>query len=329
MSRPRRFDAPGLLHHVMNRGIARRTTFETRRDVRYFLALLALEVRARRIEVLAFVILTTHFHLLLRSRTGELACVMQRVTNRYVRYFNRTRKRDGPLFRGRYRAKPVESARYLYVLVRYIDQNAPHARLVSSADRYPWGSAALYASERRPRWLATDYVDRTMGSPTPRDRAVAYARCFGRPLADEERRIVEARLTHAASDDDWDDLVGAAPPKVLAWMLSKARLADGTKPGQPYVSASRVAKLVARERGLYGALAHKSPGVRLPDAWPVLEMGLLRDLAGQTYAEISRRTGCSPNMARRRVEQHANLLRIDEEYARVAARLAGACLEPQ
>lgn len=46
MPRRPRFDAPGLLHHVMNRGIARRRVFETRRDMRYFLALLAVEVRA-------------------------------------------------------------------------------------------------------------------------------------------------------------------------------------------------------------------------------------------------------------------------------------------
>lgn len=67
----RRLDAPGLLHHVMNRMSAHKTVFETRRDVRYFLALLALEVRAGRTEILAFSVLTTHVHLLLHSRTAS------------------------------------------------------------------------------------------------------------------------------------------------------------------------------------------------------------------------------------------------------------------
>ena len=60
--------------------------------------------------LLVFCILTTHFHVIVRSRTGELDRVMQRVQNTYVRYFNRTCRRDGPLFRGRYRAKRVGSA---------------------------------------------------------------------------------------------------------------------------------------------------------------------------------------------------------------------------
>ena len=42
MPRNPRFDEPGCLHHVVNRGIARRTVFETRADERYFLS------RARR-----------------------------------------------------------------------------------------------------------------------------------------------------------------------------------------------------------------------------------------------------------------------------------------
>ena len=54
MPRRPRYDAPGRLHHVMNRGIARRTVFETRADIRYFLALLAREVRAGRLEVLCW-----------------------------------------------------------------------------------------------------------------------------------------------------------------------------------------------------------------------------------------------------------------------------------
>lgn len=326
MPRRRRFDTPGLLHHVMNRGIARRTVFETRRDVRYFLALLALEVRAGRIDILAFAILTTHFHLLLRSRTGELDRVMQRVTNRYVRYFNRTRGRDGPLFRGRYRAKPVRTTPYLHVLIRYIDQNALQARLASTASAYPWGSATLYVRARRPRWLATRFVDQVVGDPHPRHRRAAYARAFGRPLGDEEASLVERRLEHPATADDWDDLVGAAPPRVLAWMRRKARLADGTRPGLPYVTAARVLRHVEEERERRGELICRPSGTRRRDAWPVLRVGLLRDLAGHTHAEISRRTECPPNMAARRVAQHARLLEADECYARLASKIATDCL---
>jgi REP element-mobilizing transposase RayT len=326
MPRRRRFDTPGLLHHVMNRGIARRTVFETRRDVRTFLALLAREVRAGRVEILAFSILTTHFHLLLRSRTGQLDRVMQRVTNCYVRYFNRSRHRDGPLFRGRYRAKPVRTRRYLRILIRYIDQNAPQARLSATGPGYRWGSAALYVRARRPKWLATGYVDGVMGEPEPEDRRRAYAEAFGRPLLEEEAEVVERRLHHAARDDDWDDLVGAAPPRVLDWMRRKARLADGTTPGLPYVGSARVLRIVRDARERRGDLRVRPWGSRRQDGWPILGVGLLRDLTGRTHAELGRRTECSPKVAAHRVQLHARLLEADPGYARVASELAAACL---
>lgn len=72
-------DEPGSWHHVMNRGVARRTVFEHAADVRRFQMLLALEVRVRRIEVHAFAFLATHFHLLLRSVHGELSGCMRRI----------------------------------------------------------------------------------------------------------------------------------------------------------------------------------------------------------------------------------------------------------
>ena len=104
MGRNPRCDGSGSWHNVMNRGIARRMVFERRADVRYFLSRVARAVR--------------------------------RIQNEYVRWFNRCRRRDGPLFRGRFRSKPVDSLIYRYVLVRYLDAAQGRAR-GSDASRSP------------------------------------------------------------------------------------------------------------------------------------------------------------------------------------------------
>ncbi len=158
MPSSRRIDACGMFHHVMNRGLSQRTVFETRRDVRFFLSLLAREVRAGNLRMLAYAILTTHFHLLAQSPRGELSAVMRRVESRYVRYFNRTRDRRGPLFERRFLSKPIGSHSHRLTVLRYIDQNAPEARLVAHASRYPYCSAYHYARARRPKWLDCSYV---------------------------------------------------------------------------------------------------------------------------------------------------------------------------
>ena len=57
--------------------------------MRAFLARLARAARAGRIEVHAYCVLSTHFHLLVKSPRGELSAALQAVQNEYVRWFNR------------------------------------------------------------------------------------------------------------------------------------------------------------------------------------------------------------------------------------------------
>ena len=327
MPRRPRYDAPGRLHHVMNRGIARRTVFESRSDARYFLALLAREVRAGRLRVYAFAILTTHYHLLVASPQGDLSGAMRRVLNRYVRYFNRTRRRDGSLFRGRFRSRPVLSLRYRFTLIRYIDQNAVKARLASSAMRYPYGSARLYSCARRPRWLDTSWVDARMGDPQPDQRPLRYDAVFGLPLSVAEKALVTSRIQGPASpEDDLDDLLAMASANVLRWMRRKAELADQTKPGLAYVGAQIVLSRIdraERRRPNFKCVPEK---VRQRDAWPILRVGLLRILSGSTHQYIATVLDMSQGSAQVRAQQHRRLVQRDPEYARLAARIAADCL---
>ena len=329
MARFARLDAPGVWHHVMNRGIAKRTLFETRRDIRRFLAGLARAVRARRLEVHAYCVLTTHFHLLVRSPGGQLSDALHDLQNGYSRWFNRSRRRDGPLFRGRFRSKPVDSADYRVELVRYIDENAVQAGLVETPAAYPYASAAHYARLDGPIWLARGWIE---GLVRRRTRAPVYdpqryAEAFGAPLAAGLRRLIERRIElQDAGIDPLGELLGAAPARVLAWMRWKAELADGTQIGIPVCDAQEVARVVAEERARRGGWALAGAGIA-PDAWAVAEVGLLRELCGATLAEAGERTGCSANGAFRREARHRRALLEDELYAQRVSELAARALE--
>jgi REP element-mobilizing transposase RayT len=196
MGRTVRGDGPDTWHHVMNRGLARRVVFETLGDVRFFLSRLARAVRAGRIEVHAYCVLSTHFHLLLRSPVGELSAGMQSIENEYVRWFNRARKRDGPLFRSRFRSKPVESLRYRERLVGYIDANAVSAGLVGTPALHPHGSARWYAQHRGPIWLTRTWIEsvvRDVSGSRSYDPA-RYPECFGEGVPPGLARLVERRI---------------------------------------------------------------------------------------------------------------------------------------
>lgn len=330
MTRLPRFDAPGRWFHVMNRGIARRVVFRGRRDMRTFLALLALAVRRGEVEVHAFALMPTHFHLLVRSPIGRLSEALRRIQNEYVRYFNRATRRDGPLFRGRFRSRPVLSLRYRTVLVRYIDENPVAARIVRQAHEYPYGSAVRHMSHRRPKWLAGTWIDEAIQARRLVDPQASYAQVWGRAPSPAERALVEARLAAPACvRDELDDLVGATPAGVLAWMKRKASLADGTRPDLPLVAASHVLEVVRAAQRELGPWTDSPPRRGRPaDLWAVATVGLLHDLAGMTATAASARLACARPGVAVRLTRHRRLLH-QAPYAQRITELAAACLAGQ
>lgn len=328
MPRHPRSDAPGTWHHVMNRAVARRTLFESSGDIRTFLSRLALEVRAGRIELHAFCVLTTHFHLLVRSPTGELSAVMQRVQNEYSRWFNRARRRDGPLFRSRFRSKPVETLAYREFLVRYIDANAVAAGLAASAELYPFGSAHAYAREHGPPWLEREWIEPTVRrhAGLARYDPARYAESFGPRGTAAASELVERRLALAdVREDPLDELLNAAPEAVLTWMRRKAELADDTRIGAPVCDEDTVCAVVGEAHARIGEWEVR-PGRRAVDAWPVVEVGLLRELCGSTLGQAGVRTRRPASGAWVLDVRHRQLAIADESYAKRAVELAREAL---
>lgn len=322
MPRRPRNDAPDTYHHVMNRGIAKRPIFENDRDRRFFLALLAAEVRLGRIELLAFSLMMTHFHLLVRSVHGELSSVMQRVTMLYSRWFNRSRKRDGPLYRGRFLSRHVDSLRYRRRVVTYIHDNAAAAGIVANPLDDPWCSAHLYASGKRPRWLSTEWVDEEIERRGGGD----YLTAFPSRVDADFRAYVEKQLSQRPIREVEDvSLKHALSPRVVRWAVRKAELADGTRPFRPILAGNEVEAAVARARRHGPALLGYFKRVG-KSAWHLMRAGLLRLLAGCKHKEIGMRVGRHPATVSRDLQDHWRLYEVGGEYARLADKIASAAI---
>ena len=98
MPRGPRLDAPGVLHHVMVRGIERRAVCRGDRDRRDFLARLAALATAHAWAVYAWARLPNHAHLLVRTGVRPLARTRGGLLAGYAGAFNRRHRRQGHLF---------------------------------------------------------------------------------------------------------------------------------------------------------------------------------------------------------------------------------------
>ena len=161
MPRGPRLDAPGTLHHVMVRGIERRRIFATTTDRQDFVTRLEAVVGATGVRVLAWALLPTHVHLLVRTGHHPLATAMRRLLTGYAVAFNHRHQRHGHLFQNRYKSILVEEEPYLLELTRYIHLNPLRAKVVrdlAALDRHPWtGHSALVGRVPR-RWQAVTEV---------------------------------------------------------------------------------------------------------------------------------------------------------------------------
>lgn len=152
MPRQARLDAPGLLQHVMARGIERREIFKDDKDRQSFLARLAVILEESQTQCYAWALIPNHFHLLLRTGTTPLSKVMRRLMTGYAVTFNKRHKRSGHLFQNRYKSTVCEEDEYLLELIRYIHLNPLRAGLVKDLkelDKYPWSGHSALMGKRK------------------------------------------------------------------------------------------------------------------------------------------------------------------------------------
>ena len=98
------------------------------------------------LQIHAWVLMTNHIHLLCTPmRENAVSKTMQDVGRLYVRYFNKTYKRTGTLWEGRYKSSLVQSEYYLLAVYRYIELNPVRAAMVDDPADYSFSSYQVNA----------------------------------------------------------------------------------------------------------------------------------------------------------------------------------------
>lgn len=153
MARPLRIQYPGAWYHVMNRGNARAPIYEVDDDYEIFLEVLKESSKFFQVYLAAWCLMPNHYHMLLTTPRGNLSRFMRHLNGVYTQRFNKLHKKDGHLFRGRYKAILVQEDEYLTHLVRYIHLNPIQANIIQDPKDYPWSSHRNYLKAKDEDWL--------------------------------------------------------------------------------------------------------------------------------------------------------------------------------
>jgi len=153
----------------------------------------------------AYVLMSTHFHVLLETPEANLVVGMQWLQSTYTQRYNVRHREFGHLFQGRYKALLIdpESESYFTIVSSYIHLNPARARLFDlnqgKLTDYQWSSYLHYLRpSNRPDWLYVDKVFSCLGVSDDRKGRGWY------------RRFMQSKVSEMAGleklheyDPDW------------------------------------------------------------------------------------------------------------------------------
>jgi len=146
------------IYHIICKGVEGIDIFTDDVDRNKFLKLLQKMVDFHKVHLFSYVLMDTHFHLLLKTEEANLSQAMQLLNSSYAHWFNIRHVRKGHLFQDRYKSHLVQNPLYLYSVASYISLNPVEAGLVDSPEEYPWSSFHYFLSAQNqnkniPPWL--------------------------------------------------------------------------------------------------------------------------------------------------------------------------------
>jgi putative transposase len=141
MPRRARLSIPGIPWHIIQRGNNRSVCFHAEDDFQFYLHYLNEFTTQFGCAIHAYVLMTNHVHLLLTpQRSDSASLMMKHLGQRYVQYINRTYKRSGTLWEGRFRSCLTQTEDYVLACYRYIELNPVRAGMVNQPQDYRWSS---------------------------------------------------------------------------------------------------------------------------------------------------------------------------------------------
>ncbi|MBI5870656.1 MAG: transposase [Actinobacteria bacterium] len=154
MPRIARVVAPGVPHHVTQRGNRRQRTFFNDDDYRAYIEIMAEWCDRSAVEIWAYCLMPNHVHFVaVPETTSGFSVVFRETHRRYSLRINRRNSWQGYLWQGRFFSFPMDDS-HLLQAARYIELNPVRAGLVGRPEEYPWSSAAANIQNRADRLVA-------------------------------------------------------------------------------------------------------------------------------------------------------------------------------
>lgn len=203
MPRRKRNWHPAGWFHVIMRGNNRERIFRTPADMHAFLSAIDEAHNRYPFTIIAYCIMTNHYHLLIRSPEVPLDKIMARINRRYSDYYSKKYHHVGRIYEKRYYSKEADGPFALLAISSYIHRNPIDTKkpMVEHLVDYPYSSFPMYCSDdaASKSWMDLDLLPTFLpvGIEKTRHNYSLYCQLY-RQATEEDKKI-----NLLLSDDAW------------------------------------------------------------------------------------------------------------------------------
>ena len=280
MARPLRIEFPDAVYHVSNYSLDNRRVFPSAKYYDAFLEGLGETCSRLNVEVHAFCLLRDQYHLVVKTPEANLSRFMRQVDGLYTQQYQRMKRSEGSLFRGRYKAVLVQPEKYLLPLSRYI-----HSKVKpSDLNHYPYSSYTYFTRKAQP----ANWFNR---NDTLKQLRVAHAK-RGATYKKYIAAGVDDELAHFYGKKNLSSVMGDTKFKKRAQRKKSATAVRGVSRGanakwRP--SCKQIISAVAKQFKVSEASIYKAargPGSKNVPRW--VAMYLCQELSAVTLQSIAK-----------------------------------------
>ena len=123
MARNARLKLADAIYHIMCKSISEVNLFRDCEDKEMYLSLIKKYKKLYNVKIYGYCLMDNHAHILADANGADISKVMHGINFSYARYFNKKYKREGHLFKDRFKSKIVDGERYLKTVSLYIHNN--------------------------------------------------------------------------------------------------------------------------------------------------------------------------------------------------------------
>lgn len=207
MPRQPRFALGGYVYHVLNRANGRNVLFRTEDDYKAFEQLLTEANELFSMRILAYALMSNHWHFLLYPREDNdlTECMRWLTTTHATRFRSQTRTIGyGHVYQGRFKSFLVDTDAHLLSVLKYIERNPVRAKIVRTVEEWRWGSGyrRIHGTKQEQSILAKlpiqfpkDYPS-WVNEPESIDELEEIRACVakGKPYGDKQPRQVDKKI---------------------------------------------------------------------------------------------------------------------------------------